>query len=82
MRSGLPNYVFSNYLSNLISTNAVTSHFQILVVVISIILYFLTNFQGHSGGPMMSQASVEEDGVSWIEQGNLLRSIDKKHIRR
>ena len=26
----------------------------------------------------MSQASVEEDGVSWIEQGYLLRSIITK----
>ena len=24
-------------------------------------------FQGHSGGPMMTQAATDEDGVSWID---------------
>ena len=30
---------------------------------------FLSQFQTHGAGPMMSQATVEEDGVSWIDEG-------------
>ena len=33
---------------------------------VPLVIFWLI-FQGHSGGPMMSQASVEEDGVSWID---------------
>ena len=29
----------------------------------------LSQFQTHAAGPMMSQATVEEDGVSWIDEG-------------
>ena len=29
----------------------------------------LSPFQTHGAGPMMSQATVEEDGVSWIDEG-------------
>ena len=50
--------------------------YKYLLLIINLPIQFTFNvlkiFQGHSGGPMMSQASVEEDGVSWIEQGNLL----------